>query len=92
MRLNVTSEHDQQDERLPGQLPNQSGHCPLTGPCFVPCLKSLTLKTYMLLALVTAQRSVLFCDVNSMSDNGTTVGFWLQEHVKQSKTGSKGGD
>ena len=58
----------------------------------MPCLKGLTLKLTMLLALVTAQRSVLFLDVNSMTDNGTTVAFRLEERVNQSKTGSKGGD
>ena len=35
-RSNVTGQHDRQDERLTGQLPNQSGHCPLTGRYFEP--------------------------------------------------------
>ena len=88
----MTSKHDQQDERFTGQLPNQSGHCPLTGRYFVPCLKGLTLKLTVLLALITAQRLVLFLDNNYMTDNGTTVAFQPQEHFKQSKPGSKGGD
>ena len=32
IRSNVTGQHDWQDERLTGQLPNQFGHCPLTEP------------------------------------------------------------
>ena len=32
----MTGQHDRQDERLTGQLCNQSGHCPLTGCYFVP--------------------------------------------------------
>ena len=32
----MTGQHDRQDERLTGQLPNQSGHCPLTGRYFEP--------------------------------------------------------
>ena len=86
----MTSKHDQQDERFTGQLPNQSGHCPLTGCYFVPCLNGLTLKLTVLLASITAQRLVL--DDNYMTDNGTTVAFQPQEHFKQSKLGSKGGD
>ena len=31
--------HDWQDERLTGQLPNQFGHCPLTGHYFELCLE-----------------------------------------------------
>ena len=55
-------------------------------------LKSLTLKLIMLLALVTAQRgqSLLFLNVDSMIDSGSSIVFRLQEHVKQSKPGSKG--
>ena len=55
-------------------------------------LKSLTLKLTMLLALVTAQRgqSLLFLNVASMIDSGSSIVFSLQEHVKQSKPGSKG--
>ena len=34
----MTGQHDWQDERLTGQLSNQSGHCPLTGRYFEPCL------------------------------------------------------
>ena len=34
----MTGQHDRQDERLTGQLPIQSGHCPLTGRYFEPCL------------------------------------------------------
>ena len=34
----MTSQHDRQDEKLTGQLPNKSGHCPLTGRYFAPCL------------------------------------------------------
>ena len=34
IQSNVTGQHDPQDERLTGQLPNQSGHCPLTGNYF----------------------------------------------------------
>ena len=46
----------------------------------------------MLLALVTAQRgqSLLFLNVDSMIDSGSSIVFRLQEHVKQSKRGSKG--
>ena len=40
IRSNVSSQHDQQDERSTGQLPNQSGHCPLTGCYFEPWLGS----------------------------------------------------
>ena len=36
-RSNVTGQLDRQDERLTGQLPNQFGHCPLTGRYFEPC-------------------------------------------------------
>ena len=32
----MTGQHDRQDERLTGQLPNQFGHCPLTGRYFEP--------------------------------------------------------
>ena len=55
-------------------------------------LKSLTLKLTMLLALVTAQRgqSLLFLNVDSMIDSGSSIVFSLQERVKQSKPGSKG--
>ena len=40
----MTGQHDWQDERLTGQLSNQSGHCPLTGNYFESCkpLVSLT--------------------------------------------------
>ena len=31
------NQHDWQDERLTGQLPNQFGHCLLTGRYFEPC-------------------------------------------------------
>ena len=55
-------------------------------------LKSSSLKLTMLLALVTAQRgqSLLFLNVDSMIDSGSSIVFRLQEHVKQSKPGSKG--
>ena len=33
----MTGQHDRQDERLTGQLPNQFGHRPLTGRYFEPC-------------------------------------------------------
>ena len=33
----ITGQHDRQDERLTGQLPNRFGHCPLTGRYFEPC-------------------------------------------------------
>jgi len=54
-------------------------------------LKSLTLKLTILLALVTAQRgqSHLFLNVDSMIDSGSSIVLRLQEHVKQSKPGSK---
>ena len=44
IQSNVTGQHDWQDERLTGQLSNQSGHCPLTGNYFESCkpLVSLT--------------------------------------------------
>ena len=54
IRSNVTGQHDWQDERLTSQLPNQSGHCPLTEPyrhkadlCWttLPCLLQRTLIT-----------------------------------------------
>ena len=32
----MTGQHDRQDERLTGQLPNQFGLCPLTGHYFEP--------------------------------------------------------
>lgn len=34
LRSNVTGQHYQQDKSLIGQIPNQSGHCPLTGRYF----------------------------------------------------------
>ena len=34
----MTGQHDRQDERLTGLLPNQFGHCPLTGRYFEPCM------------------------------------------------------
>ena len=34
----MTGQHDRQDEKLTGQLANQSGHCPLTGRYFEPCI------------------------------------------------------
>ena len=33
----MTGQHDREDEKLTGQLLNQSGHCPLTGRYFEPC-------------------------------------------------------
>ena len=39
----MTGQHDRQDEKLTGQLANQSGHCPLTGRYFEPCAPSLFL-------------------------------------------------
>lgn len=36
IQSNATSQH-WQDERLTGQIPNQSGHCLLTGHYFKPC-------------------------------------------------------
>ena len=55
-------------------------------------LKSLTLKLTRLLALVTAQRgqSLPFLNVDTMIGSGSSIVFRLQEHVKQSKPGSKG--
>ena len=46
----------------------------------------------MLSALVTAQRgkSLLFLNVDSIIDSGSSIVFRLQGHVKQSKPGSKG--
>ena len=46
----------------------------------------------MLLDLVTAQRgqSLLFLNVDSMIDSGSSIVFRLQEHVKQSKPGTNG--
>ena len=35
--IDVTGQHDRQDEKLTGQLPNQSGHHPLTCRYFEPC-------------------------------------------------------
>ena len=35
--IDVTGQHDRQDERLTGQLLNQSGHHPLTCRYFEPC-------------------------------------------------------
>ena len=37
IQSNVTRQHDRQGERLTGQLPNQSRHCPLTGNYFESC-------------------------------------------------------
>ena len=37
----MATEHDQQDKRLTGQLPNESGHCLLTGRYFKPCTRPL---------------------------------------------------
>ena len=55
-------------------------------------VKSLTLKLTMLLALVTAQRgqSLHFHNVDYRINSGSSIVFRLQEHVKQSKPGSKG--
>ena len=39
--MNMASEHDQQDETLTCQLPNQSGHCLLTSRYFKPCSRPL---------------------------------------------------
>ena len=38
IQSNETGQHDQQDKRLTGQLPNQSGHCPSTSRYFEPCI------------------------------------------------------
>ena len=34
--MNVSGQHDWQDERLTGQIPDQAGHCLLTGRYFEP--------------------------------------------------------
>ena len=39
MQSNVTGQHDRQDRRLTGQLPNHYGHCPLTGRYFEPWIQ-----------------------------------------------------
>ena len=36
----MTGQNDRQDESLTGQVPDQAGHCPLTGRYFEPCLVS----------------------------------------------------
>ena len=36
----LTGQHDRQDERLTGQIHNQSGHCPLTGRYFEPWIQA----------------------------------------------------
>ena len=33
----MTGQNDRQDESLTGQVPDQAGHCPLTGRYFEPC-------------------------------------------------------
>ena len=33
---NVTGQNDRQDRSLTGQVPDQAGHCPLTGRYFQP--------------------------------------------------------
>ena len=38
IQSNETGQHDRQDKRLTGQLPNQSGHCPSTSRYFEPCI------------------------------------------------------
>ena len=40
----MTHQHDRQGERLTGQLPNQSRHCPLTGNYFESCELLVSLK------------------------------------------------
>ena len=54
-------------------------------------LKSLTLKLTMLLALVTAQRgqSLLFLNVDTMIDSGSSIVFRLQEHVDSPNQGPR---
>ena len=44
IRSNVTGQHDRQGEKFTSQLPNQSGHCALTGHYLESCepLVSLT--------------------------------------------------
>ena len=37
IKINVTGQHDRQDERLIRQLPNQPGHCSLTRHYFDSC-------------------------------------------------------
>ena len=46
IRSNVTGQHDRQDERWTGQLPNQFGHRPLTGRYFEPCAATLCDRSY----------------------------------------------
>jgi len=54
-------------------------------------LKSLTLKTVMLVALVSAQRgqSLHMLDINCMKESPNSFEFVLPEHVKQSRPGYK---
>ena len=49
MRSNVNGQHDRQDEKLTGQLPNQFRHCPLTGQYFEPWIghKSANWRHYL---------------------------------------------
>ena len=42
----MTGQHDWQDERLTGQLPNQFGHCPLTGRYFKPSVAESRTQVY----------------------------------------------
>jgi len=61
---NVTSQHNWQDEKLTGQIPNQSGHCPLTGRYLEPwmCLALWRKKMgvhSVLLTEINRQRTIL---------------------------------
>ena len=48
----MTSQHDRQDEKLTGQLPNQSGHCPLTGRYFEPWVVVVVMAVVVVVVVV----------------------------------------
>ena len=58
-------------------------------PARILSLKLLTLKTVMLVSLVTAQRrqSLHMLDINFMSQTSDALEFVLSEHIKQSRPG-----
>ena len=55
----MTGQNDRQDESLTGQVPDQAGHCPLTGRYFEPCKGTKTDKESSPCRSYTARRSAV---------------------------------